>query len=356
MHELMPFIDRFPESPFTDRDEERSRPGDSPTEPRLPERAGLEGLPATHRVIFRAMAVPGFPDELLVGPIRITQTQGPVRTQVTSVRQEPGLRPTFYKHMEARTVGGGEFLTVAERDVVVTRDLGDLMATCHSAALAAVGLVAAVLDERVAQEILASDLLVFDEKRAGVIGAADHVPDVRTFQSANAMLEPHTRALAEIGASADVETESRLLLGARWYLRAAQQGPVADAIVFFWIALEALAKPLYGDRLTSEERSRSDVAWVELAVAAAGLDPSALEPSIGRCAGVRAEIVHGGRTQPAELRPAYYMLEQLTRLLLRDRLGIGEVGWPLAPDISNLRDPYQSEAERMHRDPETIWE
>jgi hypothetical protein len=352
----MSFVDRFPESPITDRHEERSRRGDAPVNQRLSERVGIEGLPATHRVIFRAMDVPGFPDELLIGPIRITQTPGPVRTQVTRVRQEPGLRPTFYKRMEARAVGVDEFLTVAEREVVVSEDLGELMTTSYSAALAAVALVAAVLDERVAQEVLASDLLIFDEQRAEVIAAADHVPDVRTFQSANAMLEPHTRALAAIGAGADLETESPLLLGARWYLRASQLGPVADAVVFFWIALEALAKPPYGEPLTSAERPRSDVVWVERAVAAAGVDHGDLDPSIGRLAGVRAEIVHGGRTQPAALRPAYYMLEQLTRLLLRERLGMGELGWPLAPDNSNLRPPLREEAERLHRQPATVWE
>jgi hypothetical protein len=352
----MTFIDRFPLPPLTDRHEERSRRGEATVEPRLPTRAGVAGFPATHRLVFRAMAVPGFPDELFIGPIRITQTTGPIRTQVTRVRQEPGLRPTFYKRMEAREIGAGEVLTVAEHDAVVSEDLSGSMAAYYSASLAATGLVASVLDERIAQEVLAVDLLIFDEERAEVIGAADYVPNIRTFQSANAMLEPHTRALAEIGAGAEVETESPLLLGARWYLRAAQLGPVADAIVFFWIALEALAKPPYGAKLTSDERSRPDVAWVEQAVAGAGFDPSDLSPSVGRVAGVRAEIVHGGRTEPSELRPAYYMLEQLTRLLLRHRLGIAELGWPLAPDNSNLRRPYRDEAERLHQEPTTVWE
>lgn len=352
----MPFVDRFPESPLTERLEERSQPERAPSEPQVPERAGIEGAPATHRVIFRAMEVPRFPDELVIGPIRISQAPGPIRTQVTRVRQVPGLRPTFYKRMEARLVGAGEFLTVAERDVVVSRDLGELMATCYSTALAVVGLVAAVLDERIALDVLAADLLVFDAERDEAIGAVDHLPDIRTFQSANAMLEAHIQALAAIGADTEVERESPLMLGARCYLRGAQLGPVADAIVFFWIALEALAKPPYGQILTREEQSRPDVAWVERAVAEAGVDPSEFEPSIGRCAGVRAEIVHGGRLQPNELRPAYYVLEQLTRLLLRVQLGIGPLGWPLSPDLSNLTEPFRSEAQQLRDDPEIVWE
>lgn len=218
------------------------------------------------------------------------------------------------------------------------------------------GLLAAVLDERVAQEVLSSDLLVFDALGATVVATVDHVTDVRTFQSANGMLQPHVQALEAIGPSADLESESPLQLGARWYLRAAQDGPVADAIVFFWIALEALSKPPFGTRLTHADASRSDVAWVEQAVAAAGVDPTAFVPSIGRCAGVRAEVVHSGRTQPGELRPAYYVLEQITRLLLREQLHLGELGWPLPPDVSNLKEPYRSKAEELHREPAVVWE
>jgi hypothetical protein len=152
-----------------------------------------------------------------------------------------------------------------------------------------------------------------------------------------------------------VRGRARSPLRARWYLRAAQLGPIADAVVFFWIALEALAKPPYGTKLSGKEKKRSDVAWVEKAVSEAGLDPAQVSPTIGRLAGLRAEVVHGGVEQPELLHEGYYALEQLVRLLIRQRLGVAPLGWPISPDRSNLRPPLRQLAERLHQASETRW-
>jgi len=98
------------------------------------------------------------------------------------------------------------------------------MVVWRDRALAAVAFVAAVLDERVAQELLAEDLLIFDARETEVIGVVDHVEKLRKFHAANRMLEAHRAALAPIGDRFDLERESPVIAAARWYLRAAQLG------------------------------------------------------------------------------------------------------------------------------------
>lgn len=224
-----------------------------------------------------------------------------------------------------------------------------------TAHFAIAGSIAAVLDERVAQELLLEDLLVFGARDTAAVAVADHVTRLRTFQSANRMLKEHSAGLKALGNAVDFEGENPVVAAARWYLRAAQLGPVADAIVFFWIALEALAKPPYGTKLSAAQRHLSDVDWVEDAIREAGVQPTDVSPTVGRLAGLRAEIVHGGAEHPALLSEGYYALEQLVRLLLRHRLDIAPYGWPLTPDASNLRPPLKYLADALHQLPETQW-
>jgi len=40
------------------------------------ELGGFEGLAAEYRIGFQSMLVPGFPDEVQIGRVRIVQTQG----------------------------------------------------------------------------------------------------------------------------------------------------------------------------------------------------------------------------------------------------------------------------------------
>ena len=302
------------------------------------------------------MRIPGFPDELRVGDARVAQTEGPLWTQVTSIRQQPGWRPTYLKSMSQVSVGLGQVLTVCQLDVRVPEDLLSAMEVWRDRALAVIASVAALLDERVAQELVLEDLLVFNTSGSEIVGVVDHVTKVRKFHAANRMLKEHRAGLEALGSSIDFEANSPFVSSSRWYLRGAQLGPVADSIVFFWIALEALSKPPHGTKLTSSERRLSDVEWVERAVAEAGVTPTDVSPTIGRLAGLRAEVVHGGVEQPALLDEGFYALEQLVRLLVRHRFGLNPFSWPLAPDNSNLRPPLRYLAEQLHNRPETRWE
>jgi hypothetical protein len=113
--------------------------------------------------------------------------------------------------------------------------------------------------------------------------------------------------------------------------------------VFLWIAMEALAPP------TGKGDNRPHVRRVEDALAEAGLALDQLQLSIGRLAGLRAEVVHKGIEQPELLYTGFYELEALARLLLRHRLGIAEGAWPLMPSESMLRPGLQG-VERWLRD------
>ncbi|HEX6153237.1 MAG TPA: hypothetical protein VFZ19_06925, partial [Solirubrobacterales bacterium] len=302
-------------------------------------KAALNGRSGEYRVIFRSMRMPGFPQSIDIGGVCIAQTAGPVWTQKTDIRQSPGWRPVYHKRMRRFPVGDGEDLTVCTIPVRLGPDLRPRdLEQWHSQAHAAVGIAVAVFDERLAIEQLGEDLVILDEFGMGET-AADQVVRVREYPPVNRVSPAHRRALAKLE-SLDLSRPAPLNAATRWYLRAAQEGPTPDAVVSLWIALEALSKPPYGTKLSSALRRRSDVEWVEHAVREAGGDPN-VDPTIGRLAGLRAQIVHGGIEQPKLLREGFYTLEASARLLIRHQLEIG-VGWQLCPNRANLKEPLQS--------------
>jgi hypothetical protein len=136
-------------------------------------------------------------------------------------------------------------------------------------------------------------------------------------------------------ASFDLAQERAELGAGRWYLRAVQSGLTPDAVVFLWIAMEALAPP------TGKGDSRPEVRRVEETLTEAGLALDQLELSVGRLAGVRADVVHKGMERPELLYGGFYELEALARLLLRHRLGGVQGAWPLTPSDSMLRPGLQ---------------
>lgn len=71
------------------------------------------------------------------------------------------------------------------------------------------------------------------------------------------------------------------------------------------------------------------------------MDTGEFSVSVGRLAGLRAEVVHGGLESPELLRDGYYELEVMARLLLRHRLRLGPGGWPLNPSAPNLKAPLR---------------
>lgn len=357
----MPFTDLFP---FKTRPP--ARRGDYGIAPSTPGSTRLKfkgrlrseaspGAEGQYRLALKAMPVPGLPDQVAVGRVAIQQAEGPIWTQRTHVLQQPGWRPTYVKHMDRGVleVAAGYRLTVCTIDVTVPSDLVTGMREWRDEALAAVGFVVAILDERIAQEVLAEDLLLFDES-GGVKGVADHVQQVRAFPPKQRVLEEHRVILARL-AKEDPSADSPVVAAARWYLRAAQSGVTPDAVVFLWIALEALSKPSYDTKLSKSQKKLSDVEWIEQELRSLGLNTSDIDPRVGRLAGLRAEIVHGGVESPALLREGYYMLEALTRLLLRHRLGTGPMGWPAFPGQSNLISPLRELSLQLQRFPRTKW-
>lgn len=334
-------------SPSADPEGERVA-GEAGTEATFANRSG------EYRVIFRAMRVPGFPACAEIGGVKIYQVKGPVWTQRTEIRQNPGWRPIYDKKMRRLPVGDGEDLTICTLRVQLDADLSSQdLERWNFQVQAATAILVAMLDERIAQELLGEDLIIFDQSGA-VETAADHAMRVREYPPTSRVLASQRRALRSL-ATLDLSRPDPTHAASRWYLRGAQEGPTPDAVVAFWIALEALAKPRYGTKVPRAVRRRSDVGWVESAIEEAGITASDLEPSIGRLAGLRAEIVHGGVEQPVLLREGFYALEGLTRQLIRHRLEIRS-SWPAKPENSNLRGPLRRLAgELQHRYRKTRW-
>ena len=278
------------------------------------------------------------PREVLVGSARICQTIGPIRTQIVDIQQRPGRRPTHDKKMLHVEVGDGLPVTLCEIPVMIPerQAIAIEMRGWRDQALAAVGILASILDERVAQEHILEDVVVLDE--TGIpFGALDVPTNVRTYQSANIVMNQHRQAIERLK-SIDLANNDPGLAAVRWYLGAAQAGPVPDSIVALWIALEALTRP------AGANKSFDEVKGVENALQGAvpGLNPQLdLEPNIGRLYGLRSDVVHKGMEDPPLLREGYYTLEMIVRLLLRHHFGIGVYAWPARVDEPNLRSPWR---------------
>jgi hypothetical protein len=308
-----------------------------------------------YRLAFKSMRMPGWPGSVNVGRTTITQQLGPVVTQHTEVVQEPGWRPVYRKTMHRYVVGEGEWLTIATLPVQITSSLSvEDLERWRDEVLAAVGILVAFLDERLAQRVLAEDLLLDPEIPGGDALIVDFVPRIREFPPVSRVLGAHRQVLSQLD-QLDLASADPRWYGARWYLKAAQSGPTPDAIVYLWTALEALARPPYGTKLTRQQKRRSVVNWVERALGVTHLDTDELPISLGRLFGLRAEVVHGGVESPELLREGFYVLESVTRLLLRHRLGLGPEGWPLSPGVPNLRAPFRQIAAALHRFRKTEW-
>jgi hypothetical protein len=331
--------------PDTARDYSRA-PSDLSTAAPADRVQALDGQQARYRLAFVAMEVPGLPAVVKIGPVEITQQAGPIWTQHTYIRQRPGWRPHYDKtmHHGYLQVGEGLQLTLAELPVVVPRSqpIQGALAQWRDQVLAAVSMLVALLDERVAQRELLEDLIVYNSTGSRPWAAVDTEVRVRGFLPRNRVLSEQRQLLEQL-VSFDLSQDRAVLGAGRWYLRAVQSGPTPDAVVFLWMATEALAPP------TGKGDTRPHVRRVEEALAEAGLALDQLQLSIGRLAGLRADVVHRGIEQPELLYAGFYELEALARLLLRHRLGVAEGAWPLMPSESMLRPGLQG-VERWLRD------
>jgi hypothetical protein len=193
----------------------------------------------------------------------------------------------------------------------------------------AVGLVAVVIDERVAQELLHEDVVFL--RGAEPVHSADMLQGLRHFLPYE-VRALELEALEQIAASGSA-IAPELRTAARWYLKGAQAGPVADAVIYFWVALEALTP--------GEQQS---VKSLETMLVEAGWNMEDGDPELGKMAGLRADIVHDAVEDPARIREGYYRLEATVRVLLRRGLNVTS-SWPAAastPTFVNHSDEIEA--------------
>jgi hypothetical protein len=270
---------------------------------------------AVYRSIFRGMPVAGLPDLVEIGSVSLFQTAGPVMSQVTEARQRPGLALGFDKVMRtAVPIGQGRWLTVGQMDVDPDADVSQELPRWRDVVAEAVGLLAVVLDERVAQELLHEDVVFLrgDEP----VHSADMLQGLRHFLPYE-VRALELKALEQIAASSTA-IAPELRTAARWYLKGAQAGPVADAVIYFWVALEALTPG-----------EQQGVKSLETMLVEAGWNMEDGDPELGKMAGLRADIVHHAVEDPARIREGYYRLEAAVRVLLRRGLNVMST-WPAA--------------------------
>lgn len=290
------------------------------------DREKLAQCEATYRLIYASSEVRGLPDVISVSGVNFSQTDQPITTQKTYIRQLPGWEHILEKsmHQGLVEVGAGLHLTVAEMSVGVDADhLTRDMDIWHARVQAAAGLLAAALDERVAYEELGEDVILrLDGRIVAVIDREIRVRHFAPFMRANAADES---VLQKIQSTAVDDDPAHASL--RWYLSAVQRGPTADAAVSLMIALESLAP----SPSKSGGRYAFDPRVVEAKIEEAGGDVASVEPTVGRLLGLRADIVHKGLEDPPLLRDGYYVLEWIVRLLIRHRYGVPTHSWPVEP-------------------------
>ena len=295
------------------------------------------GRRCVYRLCYAAMEVPDLPERLRIGRVTCVRGVGPITTQRTSVVQRPGDELVFDKTLHPFvSVGHRVPLTMLEIDDVFPAESGDAFDAWYAEATGAAGAVSALLDERLFQRPVLEDVVLFDEQGKHVVGSADTRMRLRHFLP-YPISEVELEALRQLGQAYHRDTPHAV--AARWYLRAAQAGPVPDSIAYLWIAIDALLGT-DGDRVVGALRDRFDQL---------GIDLTPLPVTPGRLYGLRGDVVHKGLEQPEHLREGFYVLETLTRALLRAALGLDslwpcQVGQPSSPikDLEALEESWRN--------------
>lgn len=237
-------------------------------------------------------------------------------------------------------VGAGHWLTIVQIEhEPIPDDLGSAIPASREQAQVAVAFIASVLDERVAQELLAEDLLVLDGSKP--VAAADLRELVRHFLPFE-VTEVEGANLASLDGA---EQPRHVKTAARWYLRGAQAGPGIDGVMFLWFAVEALV-------------GTSKKAPIEDALREAGRDPADQAIGVGKLHGIRSKIVHdkpdSDPPQKEEVRQAFYDLEAMVKTLLRHSLGVDST-WPAHSASQVFLSPWAERIEAAWREPEVYF-
>jgi hypothetical protein len=295
------------------------------------------GNRALYRAVFRGMQVHGLPGDLAVAGTTLRFCQGPVLVQQTDLSQRAGYPLVFDKSMtHGVQVGEGHWLTLVEVEINDYAGASkETISVARQRAESAVAFVAAILDERVGQEMLAENLLIFDEEEP--IAVADLRELVRNYPPFEAR-ETECDALAALGGlrlSRHVET------AARWYLRGVQAGPSVDGVIFLWFAVEAL---------TGSSKKKP----IEEALRTAGRDPADQGLTVGELHGLRSSFVHDrpdSKPPPGnKVKQGFYDLEAMVKTLLRHELGVHST-WPAHSASRVFHPPWQERVEETWGNP-----
>lgn len=172
-----------------------------------------QGDRALYRAVFRGMQVHGLPGELMVAGATLRFRLGPALVQQTDLSQRAGFPLVFDKSMSHGVeVGEGHWLTLV--GIAIDDYAGASKETISEArqrAESVVAFVAAILDERVGQEMLAENLLIFDgEEPVAVVDLRELVRNYLPFEARDTERD----ALAALG---DLKLARHTETAARWY-------------------------------------------------------------------------------------------------------------------------------------------
>lgn len=294
-----------------------------------------------YRLCLTAIRVPGLPAEVQVDDVRIQFVDGPVLGQRTVLRQRHQLPVVFDKCMVRTEFGVGQFLAlVCIRAKPPPRNLEEAFSIWRRRALAAAGMIAATLDERIAGEELFEDAVLL--RHGEPLGGADMRTGVRTVIPLEVNLADHY-ALGQLS-EVSIDDTSAAARAARLYRRAAIEGPTADAYAMLWVAAECF----------SEQRSPSRKE-IEAALDEAGIDVNGLPVGIRRLIDLRGKIQHHGLDDHDDLKTAFYEMEAVVRVLIRRDAGIAGGWWPAPNNPASLSDPFDEAFAHYQGRGSSVW-
>jgi hypothetical protein len=307
--------------------------------------SALAGRPLLYRLGFASNVVFGQPEEVTVHGVRFEFTRGPIRTQWVEMQQRTPPPLVWDKCMHRGVeVGRGRYVTLCKLAATVEPNTPFWLQFrgWREHVLSAAGLLATVWDERYFGDEVLEDALM---PHGDGVAVLDRGPWVREY-APRAISAHELEPLKKIR---DVQDDPVATTAARWYLKAAREGPSADAIVSFWIALEALGEV---DK-KNERRIRVLMEDAGLAIEEPDL------PTIGRLYGLRSAIVHNGVEKDPLIEKGFVVLEAVTRAILRKRVGAESWwSWPFfvgdpnvvgsPEDLALLQEAYENPAEEWH--------
>jgi hypothetical protein len=215
------------------------------------------------------------------------------------MRQRHGLPIVFDKCMIRDEIGEGEFvalLSIGRRPV--PNDLEEAFARWRARALAAAGMVAAILDDRLVGRELFEDAVLLRNGR--FVLSADMQGRIRSYLPFEVTM-PDVAALEGLF-SASVSETSAVARASRLYRRAALEGPTADAYAMLWVAAECF----------SDHRSPSRKA-IEAALQQSGIDPGGLPLHVGVLIDLRGKVQHDALDAGDRLSLAFQEIEGVVR-------------------------------------------